>query len=119
MCSGKHKPWELNYPAISVSFGVSGGTNSKMEISAPRTVTHVRDGASSFTAKIRNPTDARVSAEPKKMVFTKRGQKRSYVVKILSNAGRSRSGTESGSVTWTDGKREVTSAVVVNWESIA
>ncbi|KAF3436487.1 hypothetical protein FNV43_RR23579 [Rhamnella rubrinervis] len=121
MCSGetrKHKPWELNYPAISVSFGVSRGTNSKMEITVPRTVTYVSDGASTFTAKITNPKDAKVIVEPEKMVFIKKGEKRSYLVKILVDEGRSKSGTESGTVAWSDGTHEVTSAVVVNWETI-
>lgn len=105
--------WELNYPAISVVFG---GSNSTREISVTRTVTHVREGASTYVAKITSPGHAIVSVDPDVMAFTEKGEKGTFVVKILGDEAGSSSGTDSGMLTWTDGKHEVNSAVVVNWE---
>lgn len=111
---GNDSPWELNYPAISVVFG--GSNSTTREISVTRTVTHVCDGPSTYVASVMNPEDATVSIAPEKIAFTNKGEKRSFSVKILGHEARSESGTEFGMLTWTDGKHEVNSALVVNWD---
>ncbi|EXC16839.1 hypothetical protein L484_001012 [Morus notabilis] len=52
----KMYPWELNYPAIAVRINASR-PSKLVEISVPRTVTHVSDGAATYTVKITNPGD--------------------------------------------------------------
>ena len=107
-------PWDLNYPAIAVR--VNASRPSKVKIYVPRTVTRVSDGASTYTVKITNPRGTVVRINPRKMVFGKKGDKQSYVVKILAdNTPRGRPVSEYGVLTWTDGKHRVTSPIVVTW----
>jgi subtilisin family serine protease len=117
-CSGTKQPnlWDLNYPAIAVSLGAS--EPSKSEVVVKRTVTHVCDGASTYTVKITNPKGAIVTVDHAKMVFTQKGQKRTYTVRILAQkVGLPLDGklSEFGHLTWTDGKHQVTSPIVVSW----
>ncbi|XP_059439865.1 subtilisin-like protease SBT1.5 [Corylus avellana] len=108
--------WDLNYPAIAVSLGASAP--SKSEVVVKRTVTHVCNGASTYTVKITNPKGAIVTVDHTKMVFTQKGQKQTYTVRILAQkAGLPLDGkmSEFGRLTWTDGKHQVTSPIVVNW----
>lgn len=109
------KTWELNYPAIVVPLSTSGP--SKLEISIPRTVTHVSDGPCTYTVNITNPKGATVRVAPEKLVFKKKGDKASYVVKILANDKQR--GTPGNSefvlLTWTYEKYRVTSPLVVTW----
>uniref|UniRef100_A0A5B7BNW5 Putative subtilisin-like protease n=1 Tax=Davidia involucrata TaxID=16924 RepID=A0A5B7BNW5_DAVIN len=116
-CKGKqYKPWDLNYPAISVAFDVSSRP-SKFDVAVTRTVTHVSEGAASYSVTVVSPKGARVKVDPPKMVFKAKGEKQSYVVRI--SAEKEPPGevyTESGKLTWTDGKHEVTSPVVVVWQ---
>lgn len=110
----KTYPWDLNYPAIAVR--VNASRPSKVKIYVPRTVTRVSDGASTYTVKITNPRGTVVRINPGKMVFVKKGDKQSYVVKILvDNTPRARPVSEYGVLTWTDGKHRVTSSIVVTW----
>ncbi|XP_059659574.1 subtilisin-like protease SBT1.5 [Cornus florida] len=111
----KSKPWDLNYPAISVAPDASRPSNLKFTIR--RTVTHVSDGASSYTATVVNPKGAIATVNPLKLEFKRKGEKQSYEVRIT--AEKQPPGeifTESGKLTWTDGKHKVTSPVVVTWQ---
>ncbi|PON40527.1 Subtilase [Parasponia andersonii] len=108
--------WELNYPAIVVPLSASGP--SKLEVSVPRTVTCVSEGVRSYTVEITKPEGVTVRVVPEKMVFEKKGDKQSYVVKILADDHKRRgsSGTsEFGLLTWTDRKHRATSPLVVTW----
>ncbi|KAA8543068.1 hypothetical protein F0562_021437 [Nyssa sinensis] len=111
----QNKPWELNYPAISVTF--SELEPSKLEIT--RTVIHVGEGASNYTARVTNPKNAILSVDPPNMVFKEKGEKQSYVVRILTRkvgsipAAPWNMKTELGKLTWTDGKHQVTSPIAV------
>ncbi|KAL6968553.1 hypothetical protein U1Q18_034356 [Sarracenia purpurea var. burkii] len=116
--SNKHKPWELNYPAIAVAFDMSS-RRSRFQVVVNRTATNVGDGASSYSVTVTPPRGAKVTVDPPKMEFKQKGQKHSYVVRI---SGEKRppgdDNTESGKLTWTDGKRQVTSPIVVVWQDI-
>ncbi|EXB95737.1 Subtilisin-like protease [Morus notabilis] len=116
----KMYPWELNYPAIAVR--VNASRPSKVEISVPRTVTHISDGAAIYTVKITNPKGTVVFVSPEKMAFDKKGDRGSYVVTIFADntspRGRhvsSSTFSEFGMLTWTDGKRRVASPLLVTW----
>ncbi|MCL7028401.1 hypothetical protein MKW94_030261 [Papaver nudicaule] len=117
-CTSKGlKPWDLNYPSISVA--VDQSKPSKTEIELRRTVTHVNDGASSYTVKIENPVGAIVVVDPPKLEFTQREEKKSYVVKIVTQKvalppGNTKS--EFGRLTWTDGNHMVSMPIAVTWQ---
>lgn len=118
-CSGTQTRhlWDLNYPAISVLFDASA-TSEIEAVVVRREVTYVSDGASTYTVKITNPKGAIVTVDKGKMVFTKKGQKQSYTVRILPGkveVPRGRHASEFGHLTWTDGKHRVSSPVVVTW----
>ncbi|KAK7842724.1 subtilisin-like protease sbt1.5 [Quercus suber] len=117
-CSGVQQVnmWDLNYPSISVSFDTSAP--SKSEVVVNRTVTYVGDGDSNYTVNITNPKGVTVAVDQEKLVFKKKGQKQSYMVRILSEKvglHHNYSGSESGCLVWTDGKHQVTSPIVVTW----
>ncbi|XP_038725533.1 subtilisin-like protease SBT1.5 [Tripterygium wilfordii] len=109
------KPWDLNYPAVSVVFGAPG--SSRTEVFVRRTVTHVSDGPAAYTATIRDPEAVTITVDPPKLVFSKIYERQSYVLRILASeavpVGVIR--TEFGQVTWTDGKHQVTSPILLNW----
>jgi len=117
-CSGTQQRnlWDLNYPAIVVFLGASAP--SKSEVVVKRAVTHVSNGASTYTVKITNPKGAIVTVDHGKMVFTQKGQTQTYRVRILAEkVGLPLDGnlSEFGHLTWTDGKHHVTSPIVVRW----
>ncbi|OVA02606.1 Peptidase S8/S53 domain [Macleaya cordata] len=111
------KPWNLNYPSISVA--VDQSEPSKFEIAVTRTATHVGDGASSYTVKIDNPVGAIVTVDPPKLDFNQKEEKRSYVVKITAekvNLPPANTKSEFGRLTWSDGKHVVSMPVAVTWQ---
>ncbi|KAK2965208.1 hypothetical protein RJ640_019963 [Escallonia rubra] len=108
---------DINYPAISVTFDASG--TSKMEAVVTRTVTHVSKEASIYSVTVTNPKGAVVTVDPPKMYFSKNGQTQSYGVRISVEKVVVRPTnmvTELGKLSWTDGKHQVTSPVVVVWQ---
>ncbi|KAI5680487.1 hypothetical protein M9H77_01714 [Catharanthus roseus] len=120
-CTGKNKKqWNLNYPAIVVVFDKSD--TLKFEVDVTRTVTNVGEGTSSYSAKIINPNGATISVIPSKIEFNGKGEKKSYVVNIKGDQkiGVSPGNplTEWGKLTWTDGKHEVVSPLVVMWRDV-
>ncbi|KAF8394603.1 hypothetical protein HHK36_020817 [Tetracentron sinense] len=117
-CTRKEKkPWDLNYPSISVSFEQSEDSKqSKFEIAVTRTVTHVGEGASSYTVTVNNPTGAVVVVDPPKLVFREKGQKQRYVVRISAEKVKlppGNSQSEFGMLTWSDGKHVVSTPIAV------
>ncbi|KAI3961141.1 hypothetical protein MKX01_035727 [Papaver californicum] len=117
-CSRKGlQPWDLNYPSISVV--VDQSKPSKVEIIVRRTVTHVNNGASSYTAKIENPLGAIVMVNPSKLQFSQSEDKQSFVVRIVTEKvalppGNTKS--EFGRLTWSDGKHMVSMPIAVTWQ---
>lgn len=116
----KHNmPWNLNYPAIVVAFDKSRMNNFDLVVT--RTVTHVGEGASSYSVSITNPKYATISVDPQKMDFNAKGEKQSYVVRIKGEkleVTPGKSVSEWGKLAWADGKHQVGSPVVVVWKEL-
>ncbi|KAK9086363.1 hypothetical protein Syun_028757 [Stephania yunnanensis] len=74
------KPWDLNYPSISVLF--DDDETRKFEVAVTRTATLVSKIASTYTVKIESPKGFLVSVNPSKLVFNRAEEKQSYVVNI-------------------------------------
>ncbi|KAL6566743.1 hypothetical protein OROMI_015147 [Orobanche minor] len=113
------KPWDLNYPAILVDFEGSDPTTMDHEIVVDRTVTHIGESAASYGATVTNPKGVRVTVSPMKMEFNAKGEKQSYSVRIKAEkkaVGPRSTATEVGKITWSDGRRQVASPVVVMWK---
>ncbi|XP_068663058.1 subtilisin-like protease SBT1.5 [Aristolochia californica] len=118
-CSRRRgRPWDINYPSISVVFAPSDdGKSSEVDIS--RTVTNVGDGAASYTVSVVNPPGATVTVEPSKLNFTEKGEKLKFVVKVSAlNVKLTSINSYSvfGTLTWSDGRHVVRSPIVVTWQ---
>ncbi|KAG2294745.1 hypothetical protein Bca52824_041414 [Brassica carinata] len=104
----------LNYPSFSVVFQQYG--ESKMSTHFIRTVTNVGDSDSVYEVKIRPPRGTNVTVEPERLSFRRVGQKLSFVVRVKTTEVRLSPGAtsvETGHIVWSDGKRNVTSPLVV------
>ncbi|CAF1934743.1 hypothetical protein Bca4012_074279 [Brassica carinata] len=104
----------LNYPSFSVVFQQYG--ESKLSTHFIRTVTNVGDSDSVYEVKIRPPRGTTVTVEPKKLSFRRVGQKLSFVVRVTTTEVKLSPGAtsvETGHIVWSDGKRNVTSPLVV------
>ncbi|KAD4384728.1 hypothetical protein E3N88_24896 [Mikania micrantha] len=119
-CNQKHnKPWNINYPSISIGYGSRGSSVSKVVVT--RTVTHVGQGASNYNVTVRSPKGANVTVEPQTMRFGAKGEKQSYRVTIVSNKGIGAWGsieTQLGKLIWSDGKHNVVSPIVVVYQHL-
>ncbi|KFK38784.1 hypothetical protein AALP_AA3G160100 [Arabis alpina] len=104
----------LNYPSFSVVFQQYG--ERKMSTHFIRTVTNVGDADSVYEIKIRPPRGTNVTVEPKRLSFRRVGQKLSFVVRVKTTEVKLSPGAtnvETGHIVWSDGKRNVTSPLVV------
>ncbi|MFS8003681.1 putative tripeptidyl-peptidase II [Helianthus anomalus] len=114
-CNRKHnKPWNINYPSISIGYGSRG--SSVPEVVVTRTVTYVGEGVSTYNATVTSPKGANVTIEPQTMRFAAKGEKQSYTVKIESDKKLGSWGsmeTQLGKLIWSDGKHNVVSPIVV------
>ncbi|KAK1436181.1 hypothetical protein QVD17_01959 [Tagetes erecta] len=119
-CNRKHnKPWNINYPAISVAYGSKG--SSEMKVVVTRTVTHVNEGVSIYNAGVTSPKGTNVTVEPSTMRFTTKGEKQSYRVKIKSDKVVGSWGTietQLGKLIWSDGKHNVVSPIAVVYQHL-
>ena len=107
----------LNYPSFSVVFQQYG--ESKLSTHFIRTVTNVGDSDSVYEVKIRPPRGTTVTVEPKKLSFRRVGQKLSFVVRVTTTEVKLSPGAtsvETGHIVWSDGKRNVTSPLVVTFQ---
>ncbi|GFQ04108.1 subtilisin-like protease [Phtheirospermum japonicum] len=113
----KSKPWDINYPAIAVDFEAS--ETMDLEIVVDRTVTHVGESSASYGVAVINPKGVTVTVNPAKIEFNAKGEKQSYRVRIKAEKMTVAPGntmTEAGKITWSDGRRQVVSPVVVMWK---
>ncbi|KAG6412570.1 hypothetical protein SASPL_125252 [Salvia splendens] len=113
------KPWDVNYPAIVVQFEAAAGGD--LEVVVTRTVTYVGDRAARFVAAVTSPRGVSVTVTPAVMRFRAKGEKRSYRVRIKAEKMALRPGTalwEQGKVVWSDGRRQVSSPLVVMWSRL-
>ncbi|GAV56995.1 Peptidase_S8 domain-containing protein/PA domain-containing protein/Inhibitor_I9 domain-containing protein, partial [Cephalotus follicularis] len=113
-CSTKKRsPWDLNYPAISVVIDEA----RLVSLEVTRTVTYVGEApSSSYNVSVTNPNGVNVTVEPQKMEFSKMGETQSYKVRVsadMKEVPRGSMESEFGQLTWTDGKHQVTSPIVV------
>ncbi|CAI9785594.1 unnamed protein product [Fraxinus pennsylvanica] len=98
--NNQSKPWNLNYPAISVAFEASKPLD--LAIVVNRTVTHVSDNAS-YSVSLTNPKGAIVTVTPSKMDFEMNGEKQCYMVKIKARKLAASPRYSVGKIIWSDG----------------
>ncbi|XP_010552189.1 PREDICTED: subtilisin-like protease SBT1.5 [Tarenaya hassleriana] len=104
----------LNYPSLSVVFQQFG--DGKMSTHFIRTVTNVGDSGSVYKVRVRPPSGISVTVEPERLSFRRIGQKLSFLVRVQATAVKLSPGGTSvntGYIVWSDGKRNVTSPLVV------
>jgi len=100
---------DLNYPSFIGHFSGSGSSDqSKLTWEFARTVTHVGDGHTIYTASVTPMKGFNVSVIPSKLVFEKKNEKQSFKLRI---EGPKNEGF--GYVTWTDMKHVVRSPLVI------
>lgn len=102
---------DFNYPSIGVS-GLNGN------LSVHRTVTYYGDGPTVYEAYVRAPAGVAVVVWPKKLAFTRAGEKLSFRVE-LSPYHKKRNDTVDGSfvfgaLTWSNEVHKVVSPISVN-----
>ncbi|XP_068658719.1 subtilisin-like protease SBT1.5 [Aristolochia californica] len=121
-CKGARKAGHvgnLNYPSLAVAFQQDG--RKKMSTHFIRTVTNVGDPKSVYKVTVTSPPGSRVNVEPSKLVFRRVNQKLSFVVRLeVGDAVRlspGSSSTNSGTISWSDGKHLVTSPIVATLQS--
>lgn len=114
-CSRKFSdPGELNYPSFSVVF------RDKRVVRYTREVTNVGPAASTYDVVITGPSTILVGVKPKKLVFTKVGEKLRYTVTFVSKKGTSvTTGSKFGSIVWRNAQNQVRSPVAYTWAELS
>ncbi|KAL4592837.1 hypothetical protein LXL04_005843 [Taraxacum kok-saghyz] len=104
-CRGikKNKPWNINYPAISIAYGEPRGL-SEPEVVVTRTVTNVGEGVSNYNVTVTSPKGVNVTVVPQIMWFSGKGEKQSYTIKIVSDKVTSSWGSDNYA-TWSRSMR--------------
>nr|GEW09389.1 cucumisin-like [Tanacetum cinerariifolium] len=97
--------WDLNYPSFTLSSNEPGIIVRRFN----RIVTNVGLGESTYQAKVFSPLGLVVDVSPSTLVFTKVGEKQSFLVTVTATIG---SNILSGSLVWNDGAHSVTSPIV-------
>ncbi|MBA0720197.1 hypothetical protein Golax_007828 [Gossypium laxum] len=119
-CSGAKRAGHvgnLNYPSFSAVFQQYG--KHTMSTHFIRQVTNVGDPNSVYKVTVRPPSGTLVTVEPKQLVFRRVGQKLNFLVRVEATAVKLAPGStnmKSGSIVWSDGKRNVTSPIVVTMQ---
>ncbi|XP_004231532.2 subtilisin-like protease SBT1.5 [Solanum lycopersicum] len=121
-CRGKHdhKPWNMNYPAISVVIYTTQLQEPAI-VQVTRTVTHVGEAPSTYTLSVTNPKGVNITVTPTSMNFREKGEKQSYVVRIKAEkrtVTSLNSVIEVGKLDWSNGKQHVVSPLVVVWKQV-
>ncbi|KAI4331335.1 hypothetical protein MLD38_029529 [Melastoma candidum] len=104
----------LNYPSMVAVFQQYG--RPKMSTHFIRTATNVGDANSVYQVTVRPPMGVKVTVRPERLAFRRTGQKLNFLVRVETRAKKLAPGgssTRSGLITWSDGKRTVTSPLVV------
>ncbi|KAK1293870.1 Subtilisin-like protease [Acorus calamus] len=112
------KAWDLNYPSISMVF-VQSTAVMDLEAEVTRTVTNVGEGEAIYTVSLVDPAGARLAVDPARLEFARKGERRTFVVRISAGSlglPRGNSRTSFGSMTWQSGRRSVRSPVAVTWQ---
>lgn len=96
----------MNYPTILVS----SDNLVNQTIKVRRTVTNVGEAESVYTAIVETPKELEVKVTPKVLRFNKSKKKLRYTLECKSNMPSSRL---LGAITWTNGKYNVRSPIVM------
>ncbi|GAB2268923.1 hypothetical protein Dimus_003863 [Dionaea muscipula] len=107
----------LNYPSFSAVFQQYG--EQRMSTHFIRMVTNVGDPNSIYKVTVRPPSGTLVTVKPEQLAFRRVNQKLSFLVRVKATAIKLSTGsssTNSGSITWSDGKHNVTSPLVVTMQ---
>ncbi|KAM7270779.1 hypothetical protein ACFE04_029993 [Oxalis oulophora] len=111
----KPLPENLNYPSVAALFSsFSRGSITKSFI---RTVTNVGEPNAVYRGKTESPKGVIVKLKPSKLVFTEKTKKQSFIVTVTANTKNlvlGDSGGAFGSFSWSDGKHNVRSPIVVS-----
>ncbi|KAF6159810.1 hypothetical protein GIB67_030068 [Kingdonia uniflora] len=101
---------DLNYPSFIASFSETSSTSQQFR----RTVTNVGNGTFTYRAKLTQPSRARISVSPNKLVFRKKFETLSFVV-IVTDTKQRKGRVSSGALAWVDskGNHTVRSPIVV------
>ncbi|KAL9143809.1 hypothetical protein ABFS82_14G258200 [Erythranthe guttata] len=105
---------DLNYPSF-VALTHSADIGRFVTRRFKRTVTNVGDGAAKYRVKVEVPANTTVRVRPHTLVFQKKNEKLSYIVKIRYNADIDTL-HRAGSLTWIEqsGKYTVRSPIMVS-----
>ncbi|KAK9946637.1 hypothetical protein M0R45_012088 [Rubus argutus] len=104
------RPWDLNYPAISVAFEMMSHS-----VNISRLVTHVGEEApSSYVASVRSPKGVKMTVFPLKMVFSKKGEKQRFIV-TMSVDDVAHEEVAFGELKWADDKHVVSTPISVRF----
>lgn len=100
---------DLNYPSMAFHVQTSATFAGKFS----RTVTNVgSNGGCKYTAKIKADSRIRVTISPSTLLFAKIDQKKSFTVTVTGGPLPLNS-TASAFITWSDGKHNVRSVLLV------
>ncbi|KAL5705694.1 hypothetical protein ACHQM5_023961 [Ranunculus cassubicifolius] len=107
---------DVNYPSFIAFFNstMSSSSNPKITQTFRRTVTNVGDAMSTYTAKLADIDEVKVSVVPTKLVFKHKYEKQSFTL-TMKGPARMDNYIVNGSLTWVDakGKFVVRSPLVV------
>lgn len=113
-CSKKFSdPGELNYPSFSVLF------RDKRIVRYAREVTNVGPAISVYDVAVTGPPNVAVTVKPKKLVFTKAGEKQRYTVTFVSKETRPMTRSAFGSIIWSTAQNQVRSPIAYAWTQLS
>ncbi|CAH9122924.1 unnamed protein product [Cuscuta epithymum] len=108
---------DFNYPSFIALYPMGGdnGVFNWLVRTFKRTLTNVGLGPATYTAKLVVPENSTMSVAPSRLVFRKKNEKQSYILRIRYR-GDEKQSKYSGSVTWVEvnGSHSVRSPVVVS-----
>lgn len=113
-CSRKFSdPGQLNYPSFSVLFA------GKRIVRYTRKVTNVGAANSVYEAAVTGPSNVAVTVKPRKLVFTKVGERKRYTITFVSKKGMNPSTrSEFGSLVWSNAQNNVRSPIAYAWTQL-
>ena len=112
-CSRKFAdPGQLNYPSFSVMFGKS------RVVRYTRELTNVGAAGSVYTVAVETPPTVGVTVMPKRLVFTRVGEKQRYTVTFVSKKGAGSMRNAFGSIVWNNAQNQVRSPVAYAWTQL-
>lgn len=109
-----NQPGNLNYPSFSAVFDQTRASN--LTTFFIRTVTNVGPPMSTYRATVIAPRGVSVTVKPRKLKFTKKNKKLSYMLSVSAKPVKLLPGnaeTVFGQLLWSDGNHVVQSPIVI------